>query len=383
MKKTLKVAIFTDAYKPVTNGVVNAIEGLYDTLSSFDHKIYIFAPEYSGYKDKSDNVYRFKSLNFNSEVDFPVGIPYSRRIFKIIHTLGLDIIHCHHPFLIGRLGAYMGNKLNIPVVATLHTQYENYIHYIPLNKIFIKHLTLWALRDFSSKCDALIAPAESRKRQLLKYGIKPDIKVIPNGIDVEKFSKLDGKQVRDYYSIASCDKVLIFVGRVAKEKNLDFLLDCFKVLSCEISNVKLMIVGDGPEKSRIMEKAEAEGISEKIIFTGKIPNEYIGNYYASADIFVSTSITEVHPIVLLEAMASGIPTVAIDSIGYKDTIENGIHGFLCSYNIEDFKEKISILLSNDEMRKIMGKASRCKAHNFSVRTVTGEIIDLYLSLLKN
>ena len=137
-KRGLKIGIFTDVYKPVVNGVVNAIDNLSQSLTELEHSVYIFAPEYSGYKDKTGNIFRFRSVNLFPGVNYPLGIPYSRRIFKIISSLELDIIHCHHPFLMGRVGMHFAKKFDIPLVATLHTQYENYNHYVPLSRSLTK-----------------------------------------------------------------------------------------------------------------------------------------------------------------------------------------------------------------------------------------------------
>jgi len=379
----LKVGIFTDVYKPVINGVVNAIENLSRSLWRAGHSVYIFAPAYSGYKDDLDSIYRFKSINLLPGVNYPLSIPYSRRIFSLINSLELDIIHCHHPFLLGRVGQYFAKKLGIPVVATLHTQYENYNHYVPLNKEFVKKVTLWALRDFSNRCDMLITPAESRKNQLRSYGISTDIKVIPNAIEPDKYSGLKGDIIREKYSVLPGEKLLLFVGRIAKEKNIDFLFDCFESISGEDPSVKLMMVGDGPEFERLKKKAGRESFFEKIIFTGEIDNNKISDYYGAADIFVSASTTEVHPVVLLEAMASGLPVVAVKSAGYEDTIRDGIDGILCKEDRNDFTGSVISLLRDVEKRRNLGQAALGRVEEFSSEHIIKRMVEVYFSLLKN
>ncbi len=383
MKRCLKIGIFTDVYKPVVNGVVTSIENLFNSLEELNHKIYIFAPEYPGYKDERENIYRFKSINLWSKVNYPLGLPYSRRIFKIINSLDLDIIHCHHPFLTGRAGQYIARKLNIPLVATLHTQYEEYIHYIPFNRYIVRTMTLWALRNFSNKCDALIIPAESRKRQLEKYGIYSRIKVIPNCIEPAIFNRLNGKKIKDRYSISQEKKILIFVGRLAREKNIDFLITCFKEIHKEYKNIKLMLVGDGPEKNKIKNLIDRENLSGDVILTGEINNKDIKDYYGAADIFVSTSKTEVHPVVLLEAMASALPVVAVKSAGYEDTLSHGVDGLLCEENVKAFSGSVLSLLNDNLKREAISRHAKERARDFSVKNITGQIESIYLSLLKN
>jgi 1,2-diacylglycerol 3-alpha-glucosyltransferase len=381
-ERFLNIGIFTDVYKPVVNGVVTSIENLYKTLLVLNHKIYIFAPEYSGYRDDDENIYRFKSVSLSSRVNYPLGIPYSRKIFKTINSLNLDIIHCHHPFLIGRVGQYFARKLKIPLVATLHTQYEEYVHYVPFNKYLVQKIALLALKDFSNKCDLLIIPAESRKKQLRNYGISSSIKVIPNSIELKKFSNLNGKKVRDKYCISPEENLLLFVGRIAREKNIDFLLDCFKEVCKEYSNVKLLLVGDGPESYRLGHMVKQSDFAQRIIFTGEIPYKDIGDYYGAADLFVSTSMTEVHPVVLLEAMASGLPVVAVKSVGYSDTIRHEIDGLLCDENVKEFSKSVLFLLNDISARKLMGQRAEERVKDFSLDIITEEIIEAYLSLLK-
>ncbi len=383
MKRCLKIGIFTDVYKPVVNGVVTSIENLFNSLAELNHKIYIFAPEYPGYKDESSNIYRFKSINLWSKVNYPLGLPYSRRIFKIINSLDLDLIHCHHPFLMGRAGQYVARKLHIPLVATLHTQYEEYIHYIPFNRYIVRSMTLWALKNFSNRCDALIIPAESRKRQLEKYGISSRIKVVPNCIEPDIFSKLNGNKIKDRYSISREEKILIFVGRLAREKNIEFLITCFKDIRKKYNNIKLMLVGEGPERKRIENFINKENLSEDVILTGEINNKDIKDYYGAADIFVSTSKTEVHPVVLLEAMASAIPVVAVRAPGYEDTVRHGLDGLLCEEHVEEFSDSVLSLLNNNLKRETISKHAKERARDFSVKNITGQIENIYLSLLKN
>lgn len=383
MKRCLKIGIFTDVYKPVVNGVVTSIENLFNSLLELNHNIYIFAPEYPGYTDEDNNIYRFKSINLWSKVNYPLGLPYSRRIFKIINSLDLDLIHCHHPFLMGRAGQYIARKLNIPLVATLHTQYEEYVHYVPFNKYIVRSMTLWALKNFSNKCDALIIPAESRKKQLQKYGISSRIKVIPNCIEPKIFDKLNGKKIKDRYSISPEEKVLIFVGRLAREKNIEFLITCFKEMYKEYRSIKLMLVGDGPESDRIKNLINKENLSGNVIFTGEINHKDIKDYYGAADIFVSTSKTEVHPVVLLEAMASALPVVAVRAAGYEDTVRHGVDGLLCEEHVKEFSDAVLSLLNNRLKRETISRNAKERAGDFSVKNITEQIINIYLSLLKN
>ncbi|MEQ8189605.1 MAG: glycosyltransferase, partial [Candidatus Eremiobacterota bacterium] len=207
--------------------------------------------------------------------------------------------------------------------------------------------------------------------------------VIPNCIEPAIFNRLNGKKIKDRYSISQEKKILIFVGRLAREKNIELLIACFKEIHKKYNGIKLMLVGDGPERDRIKNIINKENLSGNVILTGEINNKDIKDYYGAADIFVSTSKTEVHPVVLLEAMASALPVVAVRASGYEDTVRHGIDGLLCDENVNEFSEAVLSLLNNSPKREAISRYARERARDFSVKNITREIVNIYLSLLKN
>ena len=310
-------------------------------------------------------------------------IIYSPRIGKVIRKLNLDIIHAHQFFLSGQIAWYHSRKLGIPLVFTYHTRYELYTHYTPLPEELAKPLTQALATFYANSCDAVIAPTKSIRDLLLEYKIKKPIFVIPAGVDVNRFKKISGKEkIRGKYNISQ-DKILFLtVSRLGKEKNVSFLLKSFQKINKIEKDTFLMIVGDGPEKENLEKESIKLGLAEKIIFTGRIPNQKMPLYYSAADIFLFSSTSETQGVIFVEAMASGIPTVAIKANGAKDIIIDGETGFLTSENYDDFSQAVLKIISNEDSRKKMSERAVKEAQIFSIEKSTSNLLSFYKKTIK-
>ena len=375
----MKVAIFSDAYKPTVSGVVTAVEALAQGLQKKGVKVQLFVPAYPGFcGDETGNIFRFQAIK--TKVDFPLAFPFSKKGFKLFSFFKPDIVHCNHPYLLGRTGALWAKKLGCPTVATLHTNYVEYLHYIPLPFSITRRLAIWALKDFTSKCSHIITPAETARQRLVSYGITTPITVIPNAVNIEEFEGKSPKLVRQKYAISNEDIVLIFVGRLALEKNVLFLLKILRAIPED--SVKLMLVGGGPQEEELKKFAKENNLEHRCIFTGAIPHKDISLYYAACDIFVSASTTEVHPIVLIEAMASKLPVIAFDSPGYKDTIRDGEDGILTKPDFDDFLVNLKELIHNPALRQNLAHNAKIRSQQYSISTYIDRVINLYQEVIR-
>lgn len=372
----MNVGIFTNAYKPIINGVVNCIDLIRQGLTKRGHNVYIFAPFFPGYEEEDEGVFRFPSLNLTKKIKFPIAIPFSGKIRKLIPMLNLDIIHSHHPFLLGETGAQYSRKLHIPLIFSFHTQYEQYSHYIPLPQGLVKKVSKFSVTQYTKKCSFIITPGTSIIELLHSYGIKDNVIHINNAIDLSSFESPDRVKVRSKYSIGKNEKLLIYVGRMALEKNLAFMLEAFKIV---LTSYKawLMIIGEGAELDNLKALALKLGISERVIFPGRIEYREIPSYYGASDIFIMTSTTEVKPLALLEAMASGLPIVAVSAHGASDTIIDGENGYLTEENREKFAEKVLSLLKNEKLLTSMRENSKRIAKGYSIDATTEQLIEIY------
>jgi glycosyltransferase involved in cell wall biosynthesis len=349
-------------------------------LRRLGHDVYVFAPGFSGYKDVNEHIYRFRSVNLTSKVKYPLAIPFSRRLFPLIPRLRLDVIHTHHPFILGEVGAHFAKKLGIPLVYTFHTQFEQYAHYIPFNQDFVKMMAKQSVIAYARKCDLIICPSPQIIELLNSYGITERIEMLQNAIDLEPFAKGDGDAVRRHHGLSREDKLLIYVGRMGIEKNLGFMLQAFRNVAREVPQAKLMLVGEGPELGALRDLAGSLGVGDKVIFPGRIPYERIPDYYAASCLFVMTSTTEVKPLALLEALASSLPVVAVNACGTGDTLTHGVDGILTDLDVNAFSTEIMALLRNDDRLTALGEGAKATASKYSIHTTTERLVNLYQNL---
>lgn len=377
----MKIGIFTDSYVPYTSGVVRSIQTFKEELIKQGHDVFIFAPSYKNC-GKESRVFRFASIPSLTNRDFTLAIPFSLRLKPVIQGLGLDLIHVHSPFLLGRLGARYARRAGIPLVFTYHTLYDQYVHYVPFAQSFTRELAQRVSRDFCNQCDMVIVPTDIVGDYLRRIGVVTEITKVPTGIKVEEFQKGDPAWLRQQYQIPSSDYVLLFVGRLGQEKNIGMLLESFQLVNREINNTTLVLVGGGPEAEELRSKALKLGIAAKVVFTGTLPSAEVVNCYAGADLFVFTSLTETQGIVIAEAKAAGLPVVAVGANGVSEMVEDGLDGYLTDPDPVHFANRVCQVLKNREMREAMGRRASLKAEELSSVNCTKRLLSCYSALVE-
>lgn len=382
----MKIGIFTECYLPTLNGVVISIETFRKELEKRGHEVYVIAPHAKNFVDRDKyHIIRYPSYAFPSQPNYPQTFPLlSKGITRKIKDLNLDIIHAQHLFTMGRLGMKIGRSLNIPVVYTYHTLIAEYTHYVPIFGSMAKDIIISLSRNYCNRCDQVITQSPSMAKILKKYGVKTPIEVIPTGIDTQLLAKHFPKEViRAKWDIPENRKILLYLSRIAKEKNIDFLLYAFtKVLKSRLekhtlSDVHLLIVGDGPELPHYQAMVKKMGLENYVTFTGMLSNDIAVGYYGAVDIFIFPSITETQGIVVTEAMAAGAPIVAVNIMGPSDLITNSVDGYLTDLNLTQFAGKIEKLLDKPELRKAMAKNAKQNAKKFSKEKCTDKLEKLY------
>lgn len=399
----MRIGIFTNNYFPAVSGVAISVENFRIELTRLGHQVFIFAPNYKEIKlakrpaANAKNVFRFPSLGLGKNTSYySLALPFTLKIDRIVRQAGLDILHSQHPYWIGQTAMWYARRLKLPLVFTYHTIYEEYSHYIP---IVPQPLLKWYLKksslDYALKSDAVIAPGQSVKSMLenriakyvssLRIGVRYfskglPIEVVPSGIDVEKFKNGNRKFVREKYGIADNDIILLCVCRLAPEKNLDFLIRSLAPIlnSSAGGNIYLMLVGGGGSYREYLKALANEfELSSKIKFTGSISNDKITDYYKAGDVFVHSSVTETQGLILTEALASGLPVVAVDASGSRDVITNNENGFLTENNPAEFREKVKFLIDNLELRKKLSRAALDSAKDYSVESCAKKLLQVY------
>lgn len=378
----MRIAMFTNNYKPYIGGVPVSIEHLAEALRGRGHTVYIFAPTY---EDQVEEPYVIRYPSFPIKVaGAPVPNVLTGIFIKKVRELNIDVIHVHHPAIVGNVALSIRKKLGVPVVFTYHTRYEAYLHYINgLEKVeqstgFIN----WYLHHFCNQCDLLVAPTPGILDYLQKERMKPPIQVMPTGIPMENFlpEQESVAAIRQQY-LGTADYLTCTVSRLAKEKNLDFQirgLSCLKrLLKKKGRTFRHMIIGDGPEKKILMRQIEELGLTENIIFIGNVDNQEIKNYQAASDAFLFTSKSETQGIVLLEAMAVGNPVVAVEASGVRDVVKDGVNGYLTEEDTYWWAERTRMVLEEVAKREQLSQAARETAESYSEEEVARQAEQYY------
>lgn len=350
----MRIAMFTNNYKPYIGGVPISIEHLAQALRGQGHKVYIFAPSYEGQEEEKD-VIRYPSFPF-SIAGAPVPNIFTHLFINKVRELQIDVIHVHHPAIVGNVALAIKRKLGIPVVFTYHTKYEEYLHYIRGLEEIEAHTGIMDryLQYFCGECDLIIAPTTGIKEYLLEKNDRMPVETLPTGIPRESFVAKTEEviRIRQAY-LGNANYLFCTVSRLAKEKNLYFQIEALahlkRLMKKQGKSFRHLVIGDGPEKKKLQRKIEELGLTENVILLGYVENSQIKNYQAASDLFLFTSKSETQGIVLLEAMAVSNPVIAVDASGVCDVVKNGENGYLTREDAHEWAGKIIDVL-NDKMQ---------------------------------
>ena len=383
----MKIGMFINYYTPSKGGMETSVINLCKGLKNAGHQSFVFAPEYPNYKDKEKNIFRYKSICFNyGGYFYVIPIPFFSKFGQIIRDLNLDIIHSHQPYSLGNEALKFSKEFNIPLVFTYHIRYEEYSHYVPLvpESISKKYIRKMAV-NYSNKCDTVIAPSTAIKKILEDREVKTPIEVIPSGINVENFKKdvNERDEIRKKYKINDNDILLITASRIVEEKNIKFLFKAFSEIRKKADNVKFLVVGDGAIKSELEEMSKNLHFERDIIFTGLVSRDEIVELYQASDLFVFASLTETQGLVAVEAMAAGLPVVAIKASGIEDMVDNGKDGILTNDSINEFSNGVLKIINDEDLRKKLSAQAKINSDKFSIKPWIGKMVRLYENLLKN
>jgi glycosyltransferase involved in cell wall biosynthesis len=381
----MKIAFFTDTYYPDLNGVTVSVNNFAKELRKKGNLVYIFAPKITGkYKDKDKNLIRLPSFKILSKVEPQIYTPtiWPNKQFRGMFTEDFDIIHAHGNGPYSLLGYSIAKIKRIPFVMTFHTIHTQYTHYIFNGKIITPRMVSMGLKTFAHRCNLVITPSNKMKKELISYGVKKQIHVIPNFLEQDRF--IDNKKgyLHKLLGLSESVPIILTVGRIGKEKNIDFILKVFKEVCKTDGKSHLVIVGKGPESDNLLTLAKKLGIEKRVHFTGAIDYEFMPLVYKDATVFVFASYTETQGICVLEASASGIPLVINNDEAFEGMAEDRKNGYILPLNISKFSKKIIYLLQNKDTRAKMGKkATIIAAKNFEAGKITKDLLEVYSKLL--
>lgn len=377
----MHIAFFTNFYLPVINGVVRSVESFRHELTSQGHNVFVFAQTDSEYEDVAPFIFRYPSLTLPMQVNVPAVIPVSPFVDQLLPSLKLDVVHTHHPILLGQTAAAKAQELDLPLVFTFHTQYREYTHYLPLPQeaiqVFLKDAIQNWLMDFMRKCQHIVIPSQSMKDILVRdYGLRDRYTVVPTGIDLEPYNSTDGDSFRAKMRWQN-EKVLVSSGRLAQEKNWDILVKAVKKVHQKHPDVRLVLVGDGPEKEALQDLAAELGIAERVTFAGELPFSDVIQYLKAADLFGFASVTETQGLVTMEALAAGLPVVAVDASGTRDIVQDGEQGFLVSNDADALADSINRLVDSPETMQRFRSNALKRGGEFDVKYCARKLVEVY------
>ncbi|MGN1180527.1 MAG: glycosyltransferase [Suilimivivens sp.] len=376
----MKIAMMTNSYKPFIAGVPISIERLAEGLRRKGHEVVVFAPSYDKQEEEKDIV-RYGSLFRNVAGGFSVPNSIDPIIEKRFREDNFDVIHVHHPVMMGDTARYLSKKYGVPLVFTYHTRYEQYLHYMGLSGLrkfmprYIRHCT--------DSCDLVIAPTPLMKSYLEEIPVKPPVSVLPTGLPADSFLPDEEKktQIREKF-LQGRKYLFVSVARLAKEKNIEFLLRSMKLVKEKQGNdFKLLLMGDGPDRKHLRKVVEEMSLSEEIVFGGAVPNEEIKNYCHAADLFLFASRSETQGIVLIESMAAGTPVLAVRGTGTEDVVINGKNGYMTEVSETKFASKLMDILEKKEI-EILTEGAKTTAESYRSDFLAKEAERIYLEAIR-
>lgn len=351
----MNIGLFTETYYPEINGVANSVYMLKNELEKIGHTVYVFTTTTPGAPEHEYNVFRVPSVPCILITERRVGLFYQHKLASLIKKLNLDIIHTHTEFSLGIFGRIMAKELKLPMVHTYHTIYEDYTHYLTRFRQLDRRAKAFA-RVFTKVCcntvEQVIVPTDKVKELLQTYSVHRDISVIPTGVNLTKFnpelySSEDVGRLKEKFGIDKQDKVLLYLGRVSREKNISEIIDAMPGYMDTRSDVKFVIVGSGPELEHLKHSVKSYELQDRIIFTGSQPWDTIGLFYQLGDVFVSASQSETQGLTYIEAMAAGLPIVAKQDKCLRDILVPCWNGYEFSGREELIRGLDAVLYGND------------------------------------
>ncbi|WP_416139513.1 glycosyltransferase [Halomonas sp. HK25] len=379
---TLKILMISDVYFPRVNGVSTSIASFRGALERQGHSVTLICPDYPVGQVDEPGVLRIASRGVP-------GDPEDRMMrYRDVLALGpqlgeqaFDLVHVHTPFVAHYAGIKLGRRLGVPVVATYHTLFEEYLHHY-VRWVPDRWLRFAARRFSVRQChqlDGLIAPSQAMREALARYGVSTPMAVIPTGLALETFTRpQEESDFRSRYGLPPESRLLLFVGRAAHEKNIGFLIEMLPRVLAEHPDARLIITGEGPAQDALARQAREAGLSDAVVFLGYLDRDGpLQAAYRAADLFVFASRTETQGLVLLEALALGTPVVSTAVMGTRDVLRDGEGCLIAEDDLDDFAAKVNRLLGDDNLRQTLAKRARSYAADWHEDAKAAELAEFY------
>jgi 1,2-diacylglycerol 3-alpha-glucosyltransferase len=381
----MRILMISDVYFPRINGVSTSTQIFRDELIRRGHKVTLIAPDYPGCPQQ-DDIIRIPSRQvlFDPE-DRMMKRKEILALLPMLRNEKYDLLHIQTPFVAHRLGVQLAHVLDIPSIETYHTFFEEYLfHYVPfVPKRWMRALARHFTRKQCNAVDGVIVPSTAMSDILTQYGVTTRMKIIPTGMELNKFHSCNGSAFRERYGIPASRPTLVHIGRVAHEKNIVFLLHMLVELRKQIPQILLIIAGEGPALAHLHKQTRKLALSENVLFVGYLSRaDALLDCYCAGDVFVFASRTETQGLVLLEAMALGVPVVSTAVMGTKDILQPQRGALVAQENPRQYADSVRQVLDNEFMRKRLSKDARDYAKEWSAPVMAERLLDYYQQLVE-
>jgi len=374
----LRIAFFTECYHPIVNGIVAAVDGLAEAMRARGHSVAMFTPRFPATTAGEEmQIYRMPSLPLPMPTEYRLTLPVVARRNRLGVLSRCSVIHTHSPFITGWMGAHYARRFGVPLVFTYHTRLDRYAHYAPIDPEVARRLATMLTRTYANAAAAVTVPTRDIERQLRSVGVRTRIEVIPSGVALSAFARAQAtpRGRARLGGAAASGMRLLTVARLAREKNLDLLLEVLRRLP---DDATLAFAGDGPERERLESSARAAGLGERARFLGEVPRDELAELYASADVFLFASTSETQGLVLVEAMAAGLPIVAVDTPQTREVTAGA--AYLCADDADAMARGVlTVTLESDAAERLREQGRRV-AQNYDLSRIAERVERLYREL---
>jgi 1,2-diacylglycerol 3-alpha-glucosyltransferase len=384
---SLRIGLFTDTYAPQVNGVSISLQLVSEGLQRRGHQVTIFAPRFPGYEDDQPGVVRLPSLKYLNDPPIYVAVLGTPRSTWSLSRKHFDVLHAHSPLTVGLLAYLTASTKNLPLIYTYHTSITDYTHYLKVigGTGVIRHAARWFSATSTNLGHQIVVPSPKFYLLLLEQKVKKPIRVIPNGIDLSNFKTAKHPGIfRNRLGLKPDAPMLLSVGRVDPEKRLDFLIDAFALLADRVPEAHLVFAGDGSARKRLQEHAANTKVNDRIHFLGMLNRAELPDLLHDATVFLSASTTEVHPISVIEAIAAGLPLVAVEDQAFEGMIIENENGHLTPLDVNVYADILVSLLADPDRLARFGKRSVELSEKFSIEGQVRSLEQLYMeAILQN
>jgi len=378
----VNILMMTNTYWPHVGGVARSVAAFSRCYRERGHEVLVVAPEFPGAPDHEPDVVRIPAIqNFNGS-DFSVVLPVPLNLERAVREFEPDLVHAHHPFLVGSAALRLASWQSCPLVFTHHTMYEDYTHYVPGDSEAIKRFVVQLSTSYANLCDQVFAPSSSVAEVLAERGVTSPLAVVPTGVTTAGFTGGDRNRIRAWLGIPADAPVVGHLGRLAPEKNLGFLADAVVRLLAARPEAHCLVVGAGPSATDIARIGHAAGVAGRLHFAGQLSGQDLVDAYHAMDVFAFASLTETQGTVLVEAMAAGLPVVALDAPGAREVVEDGTNGrLLAEQDADAFASAVADCLDADEARRERQRTALADtARRFDMQTCADHALGIYQQL---